>query len=352
MASYLCAISGLRIGCTFFPIYLENREACHPIFHAPQRMLFGFARKWAANELTRTDSYLLYLAFLKSSNRVFFRVPAMYRDNITDAIVANNMEKLMVVISRMNSISETSVFSSVAISHDSSDLSSSPHWIDNWNANYEEFKSGYAFAEVAKKLDIRERALEKLIKSPHKDVSQYSRDLAKWASVAGDFPTFLTPVNGIHIPCCDYWESIIIAAAERKYMQIPSGELEQVIEHCLENIPPGSIYHNKLLVVLREAKDYLKGFLGMVAGSQTLQRLVPWTFAPDAPPASDTDENIDAINIHQIISTAPSKLPTRSDYATHFEYVKATIKYKAAMAYKDLQSESESNEQSTKENES
>ena len=342
MAAFICANSGLRIGCSHFPIYLENREACHPIFHAPQRTLFSYARKWAGNELTRIDSYLLYLALLKSTNRVFFRVPAMYRDNVTDAIVANNMEKLMVVISRMNSInSANEIFSGVAISTDSADLSSSPHWIDNWNENYEEFKDNYSFASSVKRLTIREAALEKMIKSPHKDVSSYASDLAKWASVAGNFPAFLTPVDGFNIPICDYWESIIIAAAQRKYTSIPSEELSQVIEHCEINIPPGSIYHHKLLVVLRDAKDYLKGFLGMVSGSSVLTKLVPWTFAPDAPPASDADENIDAINIHALLSNAPIEEPRRDQFPSHFKYIAAKIKWDAAVTIRNAQKEQE-----------
>jgi len=340
MAAIICAISGLRIGCQHFPIYLENREACHPIFHASQKQLFSFTRKWAGNELTRIDSYLLYLAILKSTGRVFFRTAAMYRDNVTDSIVANNMEKLLVVTSRMNSINVAGeIFSSVAITPDSADLSSSPHWIDNWNENYEEFKDNYSFASAVKKLTIREAALEKLIKSPHRDVSSYATDLAKWASVAGNFPSFLTPVDGINIPLCDYWESIIIAAAQKKYTSIPSLELKQVIEHCEENIPPGSIYHHKLLTVLREAKDYLKGFLGVVAGSSTLVRLQPWVFAPDAPPASDADDNMDAINIHHLVSTAPTTCPSRDQYPSQFKYIQAKIKWDAAQSYKRAMAE-------------
>lgn len=345
MAAYICAISGLKIGCMHFPLYLENREACHPIFHAPQRTLFGFTSKWAGNQLTAADSYLLYLALLKSTNRVFFRTAATYRENVTDAIVANNMEKLLVTISRMNSInSPGEIFSSVAISTDSNDLSSSPHWIDNWNENYEEFKDNYSFASSVKRLTLREAALEKMIKSPHRDVSSYANDLAKWASVAGNFPTFLTLVDGINIPICDYWESIIIAAAQKRYTSIPSQELRQVIEHCEENIPPGSIYHHKLLAVLREAKDYLKGYLGMVAGSSTLKRLTPWVFAPDAPPASDTDEDMEMINIHALVNSAPVEQPRRDQFKSQFEYIRAKIKWDAAQTYRAAAAEGESGE--------
>lgn len=337
MASYTCSISGLTIHCNHFPIHLRDREAMHPIFHAPQRALFGFTKKWAANEIPHEDSYLLYLALLKSTNKVFFRTNAIYRGAPTDAIVANNMEKLLVVVNRMNTISSANVFSAVAISHDSSDLTSSTHWIDNWNENYEEFKDGYQFASSVKKLSIREAALEKLIKSPHKDVSSYATDLARWASTAGNFPSFLTLVDGINIPLCDYWESIIIAAAQKRFLSIPSLELKQVIDHCEENIPPGSIYHHKLLVVLREAKEYIGGFLGMVAGSSVLTRLTPWTFAPDAPPASDADDNIEAINIHALVASAPKEEPRRDQFQKHFDYIRAKIKWDAAQTIRKEQ---------------
>lgn len=342
MAAFICSISGLKIGCSHFPIYLENREAHHPIFDATQRALFGFTSKWAANELTPIDSYLLYVALLKSTNRIFFRVPAKYCDRSTDAMVANNMEKLLVTISRMNSISVPGeIFSSVAISNDSCTLISSPHWIDNWNENYEEFKDNYSFASSVKRLTIREAALEKMIKSPHLSVGTYANVLAKWASVAGQFPQGNTLVDGINIPLCDYWESIIVAAAQQKFTSIPSLELAELIEHCETEIPYGSIYRHKLMEVLSGAQGYIGGFLQMIAGKSTLEKHIPWVFGPDAPPMSDADENMDAINMNAIVANAPLEEPRRDQFASHYLFITAKIKWNAAQTIKAAQAAGE-----------
>lgn len=342
MAAFICSVSGLKIGCSHFPIYLENREAHHPIFDASQRVLFGFTSKWAGNSLTPTDSYLLYVALLRSTNRIFFRIPARYCERQTDALVANNMEKLLVTISRMNSISVPGeIFSSVAISNDSATLESSPHWIDNWNENYEEFKDNYSFASSVKRLTIREAALEKMIKSPHIPVSDYAGILAKWASVAGQFPQGNTLVDGINIPLCDYWESLIIAAAKKQFTSIPSRELAELIEHCEIEIPAGSIYRFNLMKVLDEAKDYIGGFLQMVAGTSTLTRHIPWVFGPDAPPASDADENMDAINMNAIVANAPTEEPRRDQFASHYLFITAKIKWNAARTIKAAQAAGE-----------
>ena len=120
MATYLCCYSGLEITVSHFPLYLSNRtehRCAHPIFHVPQKNLLSYARKWSAKELTSIDSYLLYVALLRSTELVYFRTPAVYVErklieeaNVphsgmgSDSIVSTNMEKLMIAISRINSL--------------------------------------------------------------------------------------------------------------------------------------------------------------------------------------------------------------------------------------------------------
>lgn len=334
MTTFKCAISGLTVHCDYFPLSLDTDAGCmHPIFCAPQRKLFSYARKWASSELTRTDSYLLFLALLRSTDRIHFRLPAIHTER-TDSIVANNMEQLLIAISRMNSVVTPAViFPNIAITADSRSLDSARYWIQNWLDIYEEFKRGYSFAANVKKLSIREAALERMIKSPHRDTASYAGELAKWASTAANFPTYPTLVDGINIPICDYWEQVIIAAARKEYFSVPKIELLDVIEHCESNIEPGSIHFHKLMEVLKDTRAYLEGFLGEL-NSPRINRyniLGLWSFAPDAPVGEDSTD-IFTENIRAIVAAAPTTEPRATEFTSKFEYLKAKIKYDTAKA--------------------
>lgn len=336
MAHIICAYSSLELHINHFPISLTNRESHHPIFDAPQKTLFAYASKWAHHELTATDSYLLFTALLKSSSRVHFRTAARYSPGPSDAVVANNMEKLLICLSRMNSISAAGeVFASIAITNESANMENAKYWIQSWLDNYEDFKENYSFAANVKKLSQRELALERMIKSPHRDVSYYASDLAKWASLAGNFPHGTTLVDGLQVPISDYWENIIVAAANKRFFTIPRTDLEECIEHCEENIDPGSIYHHKLLSVLREAKSYLAGFLGDISGLGSSKKRVPiWNF-PGAPAGAeyqdtDNEQDVFAANLDVIVASAPTTIPVRGMFVNNMEYLKAKIKWSAA----------------------
>lgn len=341
MASYKCCISGLIISTDHFPIFLDtDSSCCHPIFHASQKKLFGFTRKWAAHELTSTDSYLLFLALLKSTDRVHFRLPAVHTDR-TNQIVANNMEQLMICVSRMNSIAvPENVFPAIAITADSRSLDSARYWIEEWAKVYEEHKKGYSFASSIKRLSVREAALERMIKSPHRDPSSYAEVLADWAADAANFPTYSTMVDGINIPICDYWKQVVIAAARKEYFSVPKIELLDVIEHCENNIEPGSIHFHKLMEVLKETRQYLEGFLGELNSPKQTNRgnrLALWNFAPDAPHdlgSYNHPNEVDVFteNIQAIINSAPIKEPSRNDYNSSLEFIKAKIKWSTAQA--------------------
>jgi hypothetical protein len=242
------------------------------------------------------------------------------------------MERLMVALSRMNSINAPGeVFAAVAINADSCNMENAKYWIQSWFDNYEDFKDNYSFAANVKKLSLRELALERMIKSSQHDVSYYARDLADWASLAGNFPRGTALVDGLQIPIEDYWKNIIIAAAKKQFFSINNKDLQEVVEHCEENIDPGTIHHHKLLLVLREAKSYLAGFLGDISGLGVKKsNPLIWNFAPDAPAAPETEENAYAANLDAIVAAAPATLPLRSQYSTMMEYLKAKIRYDAA----------------------
>jgi hypothetical protein len=234
----------------------------------------------------------------------------------------------------MNSINAPGeVFANIAITAESCNMENARYWIQSWFDNYEDFKENYSFAANVKKLTIREAALERMIKSSHHDVSYYANDLAKWASLAGNFPHGTTLVDGLQVPISDYWENIIIAAANKRFFTIPRADLEECAEHCYENIDLGSIFSQRLHAVLDGARSYLAGFLGDISGLGNKTKRIPiWNFPGQEPgaPLEEQEEDVFAANLDVVVANAPTSIPVRAMFATNMQYLMAKIKWSAA----------------------
>lgn len=333
----LCSRSGVEFTCEHFPGTFYSREAYHPVFSLPQKRLLSYTGKWAGNELTRTDSYLLFLAILSSSDQIDFRSPAV-RTEQTDSIIALNMEHLVRTVIKLNSVTAPSVvFPRFVISPETKGLQNVHHWIEAWETAYQDFQDGYKSAHESRKLIIRETALQRMIKNPHKSISEYAGQIAEWAALAGEFPQFLvqSPFNNLQITCSDLWKSIITRAARDEYLyQIPAPDLQELIEHCEDKIPVGSIYSNALFKLLRHAQERQKNFLGLgdidVRSTYTLL---------------DESTTVEAANMRALVDSAPLEQPRPEQYPTKFKYLQAKLRWEMAQKYG--KKDSESSEEST-----
>ena len=319
----LCAYSSIEFTCEHFPGYLSSRETSHPLFQVPQKRLLSYIGKWAQGGLTPTDSYLLFLALLRSSELVDFRLPAI-RTTSTDSIVAINMEPLCKVLTRLNTVtSPTLVFPHYVISKETRELDNVHYWVANWNLAYQEFQSGYRSAHESSKLRTREAALERLIKNPHKPIASYAAQIADWAATAGSFPTFIltNPHNSLRVSCADYWKFLITRCAnEEQLYSIRRKDLEELLEHCEENIPIGSIYSNALFKILRHAIERQKNYLGL--GDMDLSKS-SYTILTE-------NTSVEAANMRAIVDAAPDHLPRPEEYPTKFAYMKAKLRWDMA----------------------
>lgn len=308
MAKILCAYSGIMFTCEHFPITLTAREATHPIFQVQQKKLLSFLAKWSGHELTPTDSYLLFLSLLSSSDHVEFRVPVV-RHLQTDSIVANNMESLARTVIKLNSVTNPHVvFPRFAVTPDTKKLDNIHHWIEAWDQAYRDFLDGYKDVGTSQKLVRREAALERLIKNPFKEVQTYASALADWAEDASpDWPRDKTGI---------YWKEIITKCTTSVGIySIPMKHIEELLEHCELDIPAGTIFSHKLKDVLRTALKKQKEFLGI--GPTTFQII-------------DEDDTVEVANLSAIIQKAPSEEPKISEYPTKLAYLKAQLAWKLA----------------------
>ena len=319
----LCGLSSIEFQCDHFPAYLHARETFHPIFSIPQKKLISYTRKWAAGELTATDNYLLFLAILNSSDLVEFRVPAI-RTPFTDSIVAQNMESLVRTVIKLNTVTNpTVVFPRYVITPETKNLSNVKYWIENWHNSYQEFLDGYRAAHKSEKLSRRESALERMIKNPHKPISAYASQIADWAATAGSFPEGLipSPFSNLQISLSDYWKQIISRCAnETALFSIPRTDLDDLLEHCEQNIPVGTIYSNALFKILRHAIERQKNFLGL--GDLDISRSTYQIL--------ESSDDAESANIRAMIDSAPESEPNPDQYPTRFAYLKAKLRWDMA----------------------
>lgn len=328
MAKITCIKSGVIFNCEHMPVQ-SNCE--HPIFSISQKRLVALAGSWASGRLSSTESYLLYLALLDSTELIQWRNAASYHDGM-DQIVANNMEHLLHIISKINLINHPSfTLPSFAIGPDTHSLTNSFHWIKTWITNYREWYESNidskAADEIRYRIQSREEALQRLIKSStHPDT--YAATLADWAATAGAFPSSLTPhpISKQPISIAEYWKQIIKTIAnEDKLWRFPRKDIVELIEHCEEHIVHGTIYAHKLMQYLRSGLAKYDDYLGF-GEADIPTGPTSFTILPSS-------ASIQQINTSVLLNTAPVDEPKKSQYPNHFAWLKAYSKWKLSQSH-------------------
>lgn len=320
----LCSKSGIEFTTEFFPGTFFSRELHHPIFSLEQKRLLSYTKKWAAGELTSTDSYLLFLALLHSSEQIQFRTSCK-RTPMTDSIIANNMEYLVRTVIKLNAIRNPgTLFPFFAVTAETCTLQNVHHWIEVWENCWKDFESGARKDIIHRELARRETALQRMIKNPHKPIKEYAPQIAEWAATAGSFPVFLIPnpftKDHKQIPLSQYWKEIIVRSTRNEYLYtIPDNDLQELLDHCEDNIPPGSIYSHALFEALRTAISKKKNFLGL--GDMDLRSTYQ---------IIDDPKDVETANFKAMIDSAPLEEPKREQYPTQFAYMKAKLRWDLA----------------------
>lgn len=334
MARILCAYSGIDFRVDHFPIYNTSRESHHPIFDLSPTTLVSLTPQWVDGKLTATDTYLYYLALFKSTQLVDFRVPAI-QTSLTQSIIANNMYCLLRMVDRISTLGEEKVRYSLSlpqfvISQDTKDLGNTKYWLEIWEKNYDDYKTGYQTSTLIDKISRKEHHLERMIKDRNKDISTYAGTLAEWASLAGDFPTWnieLTPdilgPSKTRLTCAEYWKTIIkLCAKKEPVYSIPDADIEELIEHCEDTLHQSGIYFFELMSLLRNASKKKLSYLalGDVDITSTYRIL-------------DASSSVEDANMLAMIDSAPKDKPIEKDYPNKLAYIRAKMKYDVKLAY-------------------
>lgn len=340
MARITCSYSGVVFNCEHMPLSLGAHEYHHPLFSVPQKKLLLLVKDWSANKLSPTESYLLYLSLLHSTDLIIWRTSARFTDK-TLKIIHSNMEHLVQIVGKINLIKHPSfTLPKFAITYDTGDLSNSFYWIQAWIANYKEWMEDFIDAqkreEIKVQVERREHSLERLIKSPMAESSKVAGILSEWASMTYSFPDGLTPhpfkkaINKrepLPITIDDYWQEIITACVnEERIWQYPRADIEELITHIEDNMEEntiGSIHSHALMRLLRTGLKKKIDYTGFgdvdLAGKTTQFKLL------------DASASVEDANIIAAIQSAPEKEPRRENYPTLGAYLRAKLNYEASV---------------------
>lgn len=334
MARILCAYSGIDFSCDHFPIYSTKRESHHPIFDLSTSQLLNLSDKWITGSLTETDNYLYYLALFNTTTLVDFRVPTI-QTALTQSIIANNMYSLLRMVERIHTLGDDKVRYSLSLPHyvispDTKDLANTRYWLEIWEKNYDDYKAGYQSSTLIEKISRKENYLERMIKDHNKDISQYAATLADWAALAGNFPKWEAGLSsdilgGKKMSLAEYWCTIIKLCAKKEPVYgIPDADIQELIEHCEDELHQSGIYFFELMSLLRNASKKKLNYLSLGdidIGEGTFRIL-------------DASASVEDANMLAMIDTAPKSAPIEKDYPNKLAYLKAKMKYDMMIAYK------------------
>lgn len=307
-------------------------EGIHPLFSLTTAGLLTYAKDWAADKLSETESRVLFLALLASGTTetdeydfrgvkkktvvplIVFRTSAIPSHEIVQA----NMERLMTAMVWIDNISSALLkLPRFAIDHDNRDLKTIPNWLKCWEEERKAFYDNHKSRAMAEKLSSLEEQLMKLIRSEHRKTESYAGTLAKWALDASGFPD----KTKLDKETRALWTKVF----KLKGFDIFTADkdtIEDVLNWMTLNLTHGSTMAHETMKHLHKvhhANLYgLNKSLGLTGG-KTFELL---------------EDPIAEHNMAIIASKAPEIFPELADYPTRVAYLRARAAWNMAETMK------------------
>lgn len=332
MAMITCAISGLRFKTSFCDnLSLSHAEGYpHPIFAAPHSYLMKMYTLQVKGTLSQTDSYLLFLAFMHSTDKVDWRscVTLDPTSTKTQALVHNNITQLVRVLSKTYVIKHPRFKQpSLVIDHETSDLSPIKGWISAWDENIAEFYSRKAAVSYRSDINRIENRLTTLIEDG-RTVESLASMVSKWAAIAGDFP---------EKDSARYIKIISSCFSSKAMFAIPLAEIKALKEYCACEIDVDATHYKILCETLDGGIKSHIDYLGGSAESAGFSLLPALFDTPQREVMYSGIEGVDKIErvsieekkiLKKILEDAPDSFPKREDYPTSFKFLQAKLAYR------------------------
>ncbi len=318
MSQITCAISGIKFRCEFCTsLAIPHTEGYyHPIFVAPYSTLHKMYSLHCKGQLTSTDSYLLFIAFLHSSDAIRWKSPAACNPNNhrTKQLVENNLSLLIAVLEKSNVIRHPNFKQpKFKVTFDNNNMLDIPNWIKAWDANIKAFKLGRIDLATQELLQQVENKLSYMILSGE-DPIKFSAIIASWADKAAIFPE----------EHAELWKRTIRSTFSiTKMFNTPLVLLKEIKNYCELNIEAGSIHFHTLSKVLSDGIARHSDYLG---GSSLA---LGYTLLSPEEAKNALVKNTAALEV--IASKAPEHPPIRADYDSQLSFLRAKLAYRVVL---------------------
>ena len=321
MARITCAISGIRFQCSFLDnVSIPHKEGYfHPTFALPHEILHKLYDKHCNGDLNHTDSYLLFIAFLHSSNKIIWEHPANLNpnDSSTRQLVENNITQLIKVLAKSEMIKHPSFEQpKFKVTYETSLLHQIPNWIEAWEDNIAFFHRNSASIRQQQTLMEIENKFSYHINSGNSP-DKYTHIIANWACEAASFP----PLRA------ESFKKIIRSCFNINAMFNTDLDLiKEVKDYCECNIDAGSVHFHILSEVFNAGIARHKDYLGISSIGRGYD-ILP---SPHSTVANKEKEKEIKSQLHDMATTANENEPVSKDYPDSISFLKAQLAFRLA----------------------
>lgn len=336
-----CLMSGLDfalVGKDFSSSSFDKlypRKWVHPIFSITARASLDLIRQVFADpdKFTATETYLIGLTVISHTGLVEFSSPPKTGLLIRDG---NTITPASIVVQKSADLIRIATF--IAALGDSTRQKlptfrltsevSVIEFIENFIETIYDWKCERETNNEKERtriaLEVAESSLRKAIEKYGQDSTYVASRLAAWAAKSACFPEFtiINPLSasGVKIKLSDYWREIIIRCVdEKKIFSVPTKDITELLEHCLQYLSAKDYMFHKLIGHIERGLERASSYLD---GGDTSYNVAHKSFAI----LSDETTQETAVNIAMIMQ-APDVEPFQEDYPTKLDYMKAKARW-------------------------
>lgn len=317
----------------------------HPIFSVSQELLLSkYLEAYVSNQFTETDIHLLGCALLAKTDLVTWSAKLYPTPDILKTW-ANSIQLLATTLVRINIKSKSALPKFRITTHSQVELSDGtviPHstnikqFLTDLNQALDEGVFSPADIEARKTFQIAQDNIFRILRTPNWKTSDSYRlpeFMAKWASIAGDFPAQLitVPSTGKRISCKQYWRDMITVIFKNHANpaailseDICLNDVKELLDHCEQHLEFGTIHADTLLAKLRDTVSVLEEFTTPAAVFMREDSVLD-TAAEKA--AQVTYQEISEQRVPE------QEKPRRAQFKSQIAFVKATLAWQKSVLH-------------------
>lgn len=314
-----CRYSGVtyevqNFGNTYLP------QSSHPLMGNETKLdtLNAIYKIWHIGQLTKEESRILFVAYMKYSEFFIFRTTA----NPSPAIVEINMEPLHKLCNFRDVISNPRLnFPTFPIEAEGRNCSNIGALLEICNSRIADWRNNFKNARLREKLDNIEEKLAKDLKSVYNDPERAMTRLAHWTMIAAEVPK----------PLWEHWMPIFKTKG-LDIFKLHTATLDELMDHLNEHLAANFSSHSALfageaLLTIRNIYNKHHAGIGSFVGIDADELRGIDFDAMRANPFRIIEDDTETKNMMSIAQSAPEKEPNRNDYEKQFDYLRAKAQW-------------------------